>query len=100
MSRRVSSFSVAVFGGLGAEGMRVGFMGGEGGAGRLRELPLVDEEAAVEAASWAEGTKEGDETERGAEIPVGAVDLDMIGLAGDVARFLVEAKGLLKGEKL
>lgn len=60
--------------------MRVGFMGGEGGAGRLREeaAEVEEEEAAVEAASWAEGTKEGDETDRGAEMVVGRVVLDMV----------------------
>lgn len=53
--------------------MRVGFKGGDGGAGRLRDwgrAPLV---LAVRAA---EGTKEGEATLRGRDTWEGALELD------------------------
>lgn len=43
-----------------------------------------DDEAAVEAASWAEGTNEGEETDKGAEMVVGRVVLDMVAETGEL----------------
>ena len=62
ISRRVDSFSAAVRGALGATGIMVGFMGGEGGAARLR-----DEEAAAAESVLPEGTNAGEAPESGVE---------------------------------
>jgi hypothetical protein len=67
IKRRVSSRSVFVRGGLGATGMRVGLRGGEEGAARLRD-----------SADLAEGTNEGERTERAGEEPDGGAARDMV----------------------
>ena len=70
MSRLVSSRSVAVRGGFGATGTRVGFSGGEAGAGRLRDGMAVSPEEEPPASGSADdadadadaGTNEGEDT--------------------------------------
>lgn len=92
ISLLVWSFSAFVLGAFGAAGIKVGFRGGLPGAGRLREG--FEDEAAEEACNFAEGTNEGDATDK-VDLAAALTGFDELAAGAEAVPVVFEGSGII-----